>query len=181
MLKISLSARRLAVVLSLLLLTSGVVLATAVASPLPAAPPVTAAVKPLLKVEISGDVERGGAVVSLSDLPSGVRPREVVTWHMRVSNVGDAATGAGTHVDGELSAATVYVPGSASGNGSPAVSFSVDGGKTFSASPVVRYVEAGVEKVRPAPLEAYTHIRFTWPNGFNPGDVRAVEYKARVR
>ncbi len=172
--KPSLSARRFAVVLSLLLLTSGVVL-SAVAKPLPAF------AKALLKVELSGDVVRGGSAVSLSDIPTGVRPREVVTWHMRVTNVGDGSSPAGTSVDGELSSATVYVPGSASGDGSPSVSFSVDGGKTFSASPVVRYVEDGVEKVRPAPLEAYTNIRFTWPQGLNPGDARAVQYQARVR
>lgn len=162
------SARRLVVVLSLFLLTASVVVSATVG-------------KPLLKVEITGEVMREGRAVSISQLKGGVSPREVITWQMRVANHGNAATPSGTSVDGELSSATVLIPGSASGDGSPSVSYSIDGGKSFAARPIIRYVENGVSKERPAPLESYTHIRFLWQNGFNPGDARSVSYQARVR
>jgi uncharacterized repeat protein (TIGR01451 family) len=164
----ALYGRRLVVVLALLLVTASAVISATVG-------------KPLLKVNISGEVSRDGRNLSLTDLKGGVSPGEVITWHMRVANEGNSATPSVTSIDGEISSATVFIPGSATGDGSPSVSYSIDGGKNFSSRPMVRYVENGQSKERPAPVESYTHIRFIWQNGFNPGDARSVRYQARVR
>jgi len=135
---------------------------------------------PLLKVELGGVVQRGSESVSL-DAAGKVNPGEVLAWRMAVSNLGDAPSPSVWSVDGDVDAATVYVPGSARADGSPAVTFSIDGGRTFSALPMETYTDGGVEKRRPAPVEAYRVVRFTWASPISPGEVRAAHYKARVR
>jgi uncharacterized repeat protein (TIGR01451 family) len=57
---------------------------------------------------------------------------------------------------------TVYVLSSARGNGAT-LSFSIDGGKTFVASPKVKIkLENGKEELRPAPATRYTHVRWNY-------------------
>lgn len=162
------SARALLAALTLLALAS---LSLAAAASRPA--------ESLLKIDLDGVVARPGGNVSLAEAGK-VKPGEVITWGMKITNRGDSATVPGTSAEGEIHPATVYVPGSAGGDNSAAVTFSLDG-RNFSPRPMVKYVENGVERERPAPVEAYRAVRFTWPGQISPGEVRSATYKARVR
>src|SRR3982751_4752030 len=117
------SSGRLALVaLCLFLLPSGVVASSA-----------STLAGPLLNVSLEGSISRGSDTLPLSEQ---ARPGDVLNWHMVISNRGDGPSPSVWSVDGEIDSKTVIVVGSAQGDGSPAVTFSIDGGRTFSARPM---------------------------------------------
>jgi hypothetical protein len=132
---------------------------------------------PLLNVSLEGTITRGSQTLPLSEM---ARPGDTLNWRMVVSNRGDGPSPSVWSVDGQVDPKTVYVIGSGGCDGSPAVSYSLDG-ENFSARPVENYTEGGVQKQRPAPVEAYRAVRFSWSNSINAGEVRACRYQARVR
>jgi hypothetical protein len=160
------SGRRLLAALCLCLLASAVVASAA-----------SRFVGPLLNVSLDGSITRGSQTLTLAEM---VRPGDTLNWRMVIANRGDGPSPSVWSVDGQVDPKTVYVMGSGSCDGSPAVSYSLDG-ENFSARPVETYMEAGVQKQRPAPVEAYRAVRFTWSDSINAGEVRACRYQARVR
>ncbi len=61
------------------------------------------------------------------------------------------------------------------------VEFSIDGGKTFTAKPVIRVREGGRVVEKPAPAEAYTHVRWNFGEILPANSKQLVSYQVRVK
>ncbi|NJK34666.1 MAG: DUF11 domain-containing protein [Oscillatoriales cyanobacterium SM2_2_1] len=62
-----------------------------------------------------------------------------------------------------------------------AVDFSIDGAKTFTPNPVIRVRENGRVVEKPAPAEAYTHVRWNFGENLPANSRVLVSYQVRVR
>lgn len=60
------------------------------------------------------------------------------------------------------------------------VTFSIDGGTSFSATPMIEVEEDGHRVQRSAPTERYTHVRWTVQNEVPPGASVTAIFRARV-
>jgi uncharacterized repeat protein (TIGR01451 family) len=100
---------------------------------------------------------------------SVVLPGDVLEYRLTFTNVRDGEA-LGVVFTDPIPERTVYLIGTAQADRSDvAVEFSIDGGESWSSSPMV-YVEEGGESVlRPAPAEAYTTIRWTLTDPVAPG------------
>ena len=136
--------------------------------------------RPEVKVELTGSVERGGARLAL-DRVEHVKPGEVLDWQIVSSNEGGGEARDYKAV-GHIPAGTALVAGSAAAEGGSTVTYSIDGGKTFSTQPVVeeRQPDGTVKKV-PAPVSMYTEVRYEWSDALAAGGKLAASYKVRVK
>ena len=136
--------------------------------------------RPEIKVELQGSVERGGALLAL-DKVEDVKPGEVLDWQIVSSNEG-AGEARDYKTVGHIPAGTVLVAGSAAGESGSTVTFSIDGGKTFSTQPVIeeRQADGTVKKV-PAPVSMYTEVRYEWSDALAAGGKLSASYKVRVK
>lgn len=76
---------------------------------------------------------------------------------------------------------TVYAIGSATQNNAE-VSYSIDGGKTFMAAPMIQVtLPNGKTEMQPAPAEAYSHVRWTFRGAIAPQSGLEVAYEVSVR
>ena len=139
-----------------------------------------AAGRPEIRVELAGSVERGGARLAL-DKVENVKPGEILDWQIVSSNEGTGAARDYKAV-GHIPAGTVLVAGSAAAESGSTVTYSIDGGKTFSTQPVVeeRQADGTVKKVV-APVSMYTEVRYEWSDALAPGGKLSASYKVRVR
>ena len=138
------------------------------------------AARPQIKVELAGSVERGGARLAL-DQVDHVKPGEILDWQIVSSNEGTGAARDYKAV-GHIPAGTVLVAGSASADSGSTVTYSIDGGKTFTTQPVIeeRQPDGAVKKV-PAPVSMYTEVRYEWSDAFAPVGKLSASYKVRVK
>jgi uncharacterized repeat protein (TIGR01451 family) len=60
------------------------------------------------------------------------------------------------------------------------IEFSIDGGKTYSAQPMVEVIVDGKPVERPAPVQRYTHVRWTVQGSIQPGAQVTAEFQARL-
>ncbi len=136
--------------------------------------------RPEVKVELAGAVERGGARLAL-DKVEHVKPGEILDWQIVSSNEGTGAARDYKTV-GHIPAGTVLVAGSAAGENGSQVTYSIDGGKTFSTQPIVeeRQPDGTVKRV-PAPVSMYTEVRYEWSDALAPGGKLSASYKVRVK
>ena len=136
--------------------------------------------RPEVKVELSGSVERAGARLAL-DKVEHVKPGEILDWQIVSSNDGGAAARDYKAV-GHIPAGTTFVPGSAAAESGSSVTYSIDGGKTFSTQPVVeeRQPDGSVKRV-PAPAAMYTEVRYEWSDALAAGGKLTASYKVRVK
>ena len=138
------------------------------------------AVRPEVKVELAGSVERGGARLAL-DKVDHVKPGEVLDWQIVSSNEGTGEARDYKTV-ARIPAGTVLVAGSAAGENGSTVTYSIDGGKTFSTQPIVTERQPdGTVKTRPAPVSMYTEVRYEWSDALAAGGKLSASYKVRVR
>jgi uncharacterized repeat protein (TIGR01451 family) len=136
--------------------------------------------RPEVKVELAGSVERGGARLSL-DKVEHVKPGEILDWQIVSSNEGTGAARDYKAV-GHIPAGTTLIAGSAAAESGSQVTYSIDGGKTFSTQPVVEERRAdGTVKRVPAPVSMYTEVRYEWSDAFAPGGKLSASYKVRVK
>src|SRR5438128_1824066 len=87
--------------------------------------------RPTVKVMLSGSLERGGKEVSLADAKA-VKPGEILRWTILSRNEGPAPA-LDYQTTAPIPKGTVYVADTASGEGTPQVTFSIDGGRAYSA------------------------------------------------
>ena len=134
--------------------------------------------RPVVKVMLSGAVERDNAQVPVEKAEL-VKSGEVLNWTITSVNEGNAPAKDYNAV-GKVPAGTSFIAGSASADGSATVTYSIDNGKSFSAKPMVdeRQADGTVKKV-PAPVSMYKQIRYTWST-LNEGDKLNASYKVRV-
>ena len=136
--------------------------------------------RPEIKVELAGAVERGGARLAL-DKVEDVKPGEILDWQIVSANEGTGAARDYKAV-GHIPAGTVLVAGSAAAESGSTVTYSIDGGKTYSTQPIVEELQAdGTSKKVPAPVSMYTEVRYEWSDAFAPGGKLSASYKVRVK
>jgi len=135
--------------------------------------------RPVVKVVLSGTVERGDTKVSV-EKAALVKPGEILDWTITSVNEGNAPASDYNAV-GKIPAGTQFVAGSTRADGSAAVTFSIDNGKSFSSTPMVdeRQADGSVKKV-PAPVSMYHQIRYSWSAPLNEGDKLNASYKVRL-
>jgi hypothetical protein len=61
-----------------------------------------------------------------------------------------------------------------------AIAYSIDGGVTYSAQPMIEQVVDGERVQRPAPAEMYTHIRWLVSGWVQPGAQVTAEFRAQL-
>lgn len=175
----SLQKARVLLVAGLSLLVVGGAFAWA-RGPQTVAPGGAAARRPEVKVLLQGAVERAGASVAVEQAGL-VNPGEIVNWTITSRNQGGAAANDYKTV-GRVPPGTAFVAGSASADEGAAILYSIDGGQTFSAQPVVEARQPdGTMKRTPAPTAMYTHVRYEWKAALAAGEQVAARYKVRVK
>jgi uncharacterized repeat protein (TIGR01451 family) len=139
-----------------------------------------AAGHPEVKVTLSGAVVRGEDRVAL-DKAGAVHPGEVLDWKITSANDGDAAAREYKTV-AHVPAGTSLVAGSATAEYGPQVTYSIDGGKSFSAQPTIeeRQPDGSVKRVA-APVSMYTELRYEWADPLAAGAKLDASYKVRVK
>ena len=136
--------------------------------------------RPEVKVALSGVVEREGSTVALDKVGS-VKPGEILSWQITSVNEGTGAAHDYKAV-GDIPAGTSLIAGTAAGEHGSTVTYSIDGGKTFSTQPIVEERQAdGTVKRVPAPVSMYTQVRYEWNDDLATGGSLSATYKVRVK
>lgn len=135
--------------------------------------------RPVVKVVLSGTVERDDVRVPV-EKAALVKSGEILNWTITSVNEGNAPANEYSAV-GKIPTTTQFVAGSATAEGSAAVTFSIDNGKSFSSTPMVdeRQADGSVKKV-PAPVSMYNQIRYSWAAPLVEGEKRNASYKVRL-
>jgi hypothetical protein len=136
--------------------------------------------RPEVKVQLSGTVVREGKALSL-DKVENVKPGEILDWQIVSSNDGTGAARDYKTV-GHIPTGTQLIAGSAAGDSGSTVTYSVDGGKTFSSQPIIeeRQADGSVKQV-PAPVSMYTEVRYEWSDALAAGGKLSASYRVRVK
>jgi uncharacterized repeat protein (TIGR01451 family) len=109
-----------------------------------------------------------------------VLPGDVLHYRLRFTNLnqGDVR---GVVFTNPVPTGLRYVDGSAGADREDVlVEYSTDGGKTFSARPMVSEVVGGKRVQKPAPPEQYTHVRWTVRGSISPGAMVTAEFRASL-
>jgi uncharacterized repeat protein (TIGR01451 family) len=110
-----------------------------------------------------------------------VNPGDLMRYVLQGRNDGMAAA-RGLVLSQPIPPQMVYVLGSAQAPAGTKTTFSIDGGRTFVAKPMVKIKQANGEIIeRPAPAEAYTHVRWGVGTDVQPKATIQTSYEARVR
>lgn len=136
--------------------------------------------RPQINVTLAGMIERDSEKLSLEKVDA-VKPGEVLHWTIKSENEGDGAAKEYKAV-GKIPAGTVFVADSAKAEGKAAVTYSIDGGKTFSAQPMIEEKQAdGSVKMVPAQVSMYSQVRFEWEAPLNPNEKLNAFYDVKVK
>jgi len=109
-----------------------------------------------------------------------VLPGDTVRYHLLFTNVSAGAVH-GIVLDNPIPAGLHYEAGSAKADRADiAVLFSIDGGKSFSAAPMIDVVVDGRHEQHAAPAEMYTNVRWTVRGDVPKGAQVRAEYDALV-
>ncbi|PSR18741.1 hypothetical protein C8255_05825 [filamentous cyanobacterium CCP3] len=110
-----------------------------------------------------------------------VQPRDVLRYTISSKNDGQMAA---KHlvINQAIPPQMTYVLATAAGNDGAAITYSIDGGESFVAEPVVEVVqEDGTVTLEPAPADAYTHIRWDFAQSLEPEVAVQVAYDVTVK
>jgi uncharacterized repeat protein (TIGR01451 family) len=141
---------------------------------------IAAAGRPEVKVLLAAAVERDNALVPVEKAKL-VKAGEILDWTINSENAGGAAALEYKTVS-RIPAGTTFVAGSAKAEGSSDVAYSIDGGKTFSAVPVIdeKQADGSIKKVA-APVSMFTNVSYQWADPLVPGGHVTASYKVRVK
>lgn len=136
--------------------------------------------RPEVKVVLSGMVEREAGRIPV-EKATGVRSGEILDWTITSANEGNASASDYKAV-GKIPSGTQFVAGSATADGSAAVTYSIDNGKSFSAQPTIEEKQPdGSTKKVPAPATMYTQLRYEWADPLVQGGKLNASYKVRLK
>lgn len=136
--------------------------------------------RPQIKIELSGVVAREGKDLNVADAGL-VNSGETLRWTIVSKNEGQADAVSHEAI-GQIPAGTIFVAGSASAKVPASISYSIDGGKSFSVQPMISQEQAdGTTKQVPAPISMYTRVRYHWDTPLTVGAARAAAYQVRVK
>jgi uncharacterized repeat protein (TIGR01451 family) len=161
--------QRLVILLGMCLVAVGAIVVTA-----------RTTARPDVKLSLTGTVERGNRSVPLEEAGL-IRPGEIVSYVVTAQNAGTAPARDLNPSTG-IPQGTVYVIGSARAEVSARIVYSIDGGRTFHAAPMIaqRQPDGTIKKV-PAPASMYTQVRYELSEPLPPGGKTTVTYQVQVR
>jgi uncharacterized repeat protein (TIGR01451 family) len=162
------------------------------ASPIQAQSPASAVVKKKPSVELLLSVEKQaiqkdsqGKEIKLWQGLTGnnvaAKPGDVLRFTLKAENKGDRPAKQLVLAQ-SIPQGTVYVLNTAISESPANIVYSIDGGKTFVAKPTVKVsLPNGTIEERPAPAEAYTHVRWLLGRELSPKSSKKVFYQVRVK
>lgn len=107
-------------------------------------------------------------------------PGDVIEYRLTFTNHQDGPVSQVVMND-PIPAGVVFVPGSVTASREDLrVEYSIDAGSTWSSDPRVEVEVGGETVLRPAPAEAFTHVRWTVTGAVNPGAQVTARFRARV-
>src|SRR5207247_1802706 len=125
----------------------------------------------------------GELVVTARDLTAETarvaKPGDVIRYGLVFTNVTAGPVKNIQFVD-PIPAGMVYVLGSAAADRPVRLEYSIDGGKSYSAQPVIAVVQDGKTVEQPAPRERYTNVRWTVLGSLAPGAKVTAEFRTQV-
>jgi uncharacterized repeat protein (TIGR01451 family) len=147
--------------------------------------PMTAHAKPLVSVSITAEKEvtvvKSGLKTTKKVAATRIEPGDVIFYTLNYINSGDEAA-TSVVLDDPIPLGTVYLPGSAFGDGAE-ITFSIDSGKSFKKPSLLVYELKGAngqKEKRTASPEEYTHIR--WVIGkIEAGAKGTVGFQVRIK
>jgi len=107
------------------------------------------------------------------------RPGDVLGYSLAFTNRTSGHVSQVQFVD-PLPTGLVYQTGSARADKAVRIEYSIDGGKSWSVEPMVIVLENGRRVSKPAPREAYSHIRWTVAEPMAPGAQVTAAFEAEV-
>lgn len=107
------------------------------------------------------------------------RPGDAIRYTLVFTNVTAAPVKNIQFVD-PIPPGLVYVSNSAAANQPARIEYSIDGGKSYTARPMMTVVEDGKRVEKPAPPELYTHVRWTVLGSLARGAQVRAEFRAQV-
>jgi uncharacterized repeat protein (TIGR01451 family) len=111
---------------------------------------------------------------------SDVLPGDTVRYELRFTNT-QSATIRNVVFDNPVPNGMRYVAGTAAADRQrTTVTYSIDGGRSYSAEPTVQRVVDGRRVSVPAPPEMYTHIRWMVQGDLLPGARVSAEFRAQL-
>ena len=136
--------------------------------------------RPLVRIVLTGEVERNSKKVPV-DTAGQVKPGEVVSFTINSTNEGSAPAREYRAI-GQIPRGSIFVAGSALGDPSTQVSYSIDGGKEFSSAPMIdeKQPDGTIKKIA-APVSMYTQVRFEWSDPLAPGGKLTTSYQVSVK
>lgn len=127
--------------------------------------------------------KNGQEKISWQDLGSKavVQPGDVLRYSLSSSNVGDAAA-RNLVLNQPIPAQMSYLANSAGSNAGLQLSYSINGGKSFSSQPMIQVKQKdGTVIEKPAPAELYTHVRWEAQGDLPPNRNLVASYEVQVR
>jgi uncharacterized repeat protein (TIGR01451 family) len=112
-----------------------------------------------------------------------VQPGDVIRYTVKGENSSDSPV-RNLAFTQPIPKQTVYVLNSATvgQNAGARITYSINNGKTFVEKPMVQVkLPDGKVEMRPAPAEAYTHVRWNFGSSVNPKTMMAASYQVRVQ
>jgi uncharacterized repeat protein (TIGR01451 family) len=110
-----------------------------------------------------------------------VQPGDVLRYTVAGHNAGESGA-KNLAITQPIPKQMAYVLGSAANDNRAKTVYSIDNGKSFVENPTVKVTLAdGTVATRPAPAEAYTHVRWQFTNAVNPDATVQANYQAKVR
>jgi hypothetical protein len=157
-------------------------LAIGLASPVPAAAQQTAAPRPITRrvTNLSADDARHRAIAERGGDPDTILPGDVLRYRLYFRNVFPAALPL-LELRERVPQGFEYVPGSARSNPAELIlAYSIDGGATYHAQPMLAVAHDAVRSFGPAPPRLYNVIRFKAPGAVPRGARITVEFRIRA-
>ncbi|BAZ18099.1 hypothetical protein NIES4071_99820 [Calothrix sp. NIES-4071] len=134
------------------------------------------------KKQLQKDAQ-GKQIVSWKALDSKVvvLPGDVIRFTVTGKNEGNKAA-KNMNVTQPIPQRMVYVLNTAKASSNANTTFSIDQGKTFVATPIVKVsLPNGKIEERPAPAEKYTHMRWNFNQELQPNTSVQAAYEVKVR
>ncbi len=136
--------------------------------------------RPDVKLSLTGTVQRGDQIIQVAQAGL-INPGEIISYTITAHNAGNAAARE-VSPSAAIPAGTAYVAGSARPAGAARIVYSIDGGKTFQATPMIEQRQPdGTVKQVPAPVAMYTQVRSELSEPLLPGQQFTVTYQVRVK
>lgn len=135
---------------------------------------------PSVKISLSANVERDNKLQSINKQII-VKPGEIIHWSLVSENEGNG-NAEGYKTVAKIPEGTSFIAGTAKGDASAKVSYSIDGGNSYSEQPLIeeKQADGSVKKV-PAPVSTYTNILFQWENSLEAGQKLNAKYQVQVK